>query len=248
MSTPTNIRRVAKDFAALCTPEARAENIYAKMLDDKLNIIYIMLIGPLDTPYEGGIFFFTIEPGMNFNPIAPEMMEKQYPYQPPRVLFHSSFSTRIHPNLYQPMSGLCMSSGGKVCLSILGTWPGPAWSASMTIIQTIFSIMDYAPLCNEPSYYNNPKADAVIKYTELIRHLIFSETIKNILAPLLSDQQESPQTKSVFMSIFSEEIKEYYKQNAAIIQDICKKRTIQYDQITITSSAYRISQHYTRLR
>ena len=60
-----------------------------------------LIVGPFDTPYEGGFFHFVIR----FGP--------EYPLQPPRVRFltTSNGTVRFNPNLY---------SNGKVCLSILG--------------------------------------------------------------------------------------------------------------------------------
>ena len=61
----------------------------------------VLIIGPFDTPYEGGYFHFLLRFPAN------------YPYQSPRVrlLTTGGGAVRFNPNLYQ---------NGKVCLSILG--------------------------------------------------------------------------------------------------------------------------------
>ena len=70
------------------------------------------LMGPSDSPYEGGVFFMDI----NF----PE----DYPYKAPRV----SFSTKIyHPNI---------NSSGGICLDILKE----NWSPALTISKVLISI------------------------------------------------------------------------------------------------------------
>jgi len=70
------------------------------------------LMGPSDSPYEGGVFFMDI----NF----PE----DYPYKAPRV----SFSTKIyHPNI---------NSSGGICLDILKD----QWSPALTISKVLISI------------------------------------------------------------------------------------------------------------
>lgn len=70
------------------------------------------LMGPCDSPYEGGVFFMDI----NF----PE----DYPYKAPRV----SFSTKIyHPNI---------NSSGGICLDILKD----QWSPALTISKVLISI------------------------------------------------------------------------------------------------------------
>ena len=63
--------------------------------------MHVLVTGPFDTPYEGGLFHFFIR----FPP--------NYPFSPPRVKFMTTDDGRVrfNPNLYQ---------NGKVCLSILG--------------------------------------------------------------------------------------------------------------------------------
>lgn len=59
--------------------------------------------------------------------------------------------TRFNPNIY---------SGGKVCLSILGTWrgePGEEWSSAQgleSILLSIQSLMSPNPFENEPGFEN----------------------------------------------------------------------------------------------
>lgn len=53
---------------------------------------------------------------------------------------------RFNPNLYK---------NGKVCLSILGTWTGPAWSPALTlekVFVSIQSLLSEQPYTNEPGY------------------------------------------------------------------------------------------------
>jgi ubiquitin-conjugating enzyme E2 Z len=71
----------------------------------------------------------------------------QYPFDPPSVVFSTYDGiTRFHPNMYVD---------GKVCLSILHTWNGPKWASTMrisTILVTLQSLLDSAPLRHEPGY------------------------------------------------------------------------------------------------
>jgi len=70
------------------------------------------LMGPTDSPYEGGIFYLDI----SFPP--------DYPYKPPRI----TFSTRIyHPNI---------NGSGGICLDILKD----QWSPALTISKVLLSI------------------------------------------------------------------------------------------------------------
>lgn len=185
MSAPVkNIKRVLKDYAQI-VKEGPENGIFVKTLGDDVSLIYMMIMGPVDSPYEGCPMFFTIEPGTQYNHSAGGVgADRQYPLEPPRVLFHSPYSIRCHPNLYQPT----VNGGGKVCLSILGTWPGESWAALMTfmtIAQTILGILDNHPLCNEPAFYNNPKALGVQQYTNLVQYVCIKEAVNSILIPAI---------------------------------------------------------------
>lgn len=109
------------------------EKLYMHYNDDRTG--YFMVIANEDSCYGPMPFFFKFELG------------PQYPFQPPTCKFISTDSNRIHPNLYV---------NGKVCLSILGTWSGPGWMASMTLFhlaETLQQIVNEAfPLQCEPGY------------------------------------------------------------------------------------------------
>ena len=104
---------------------------------DKSNFmtIYLLIIGPKNTPYEDGFLLFKM------------IFDDKYPFNPPYVKFLNMDSdVRIHPNLY---------SNGKVCLSILGTWEGPKWVPTMsinTIALSLQSLLNENPIINEPGY------------------------------------------------------------------------------------------------
>jgi len=84
----------------------------------------IMIAGPVDTPYESGLFTFDM------------LLPPSYPKQPPEVILLTTGAgtVRFSPNLYQD---------GKVCLSLLGTWQGPGWDPKRSsILQVILSIQN----------------------------------------------------------------------------------------------------------
>ena len=63
------------------------------------------IMGPPESPYQGGVFFLTIH------------FPTDYPFKPPKV----AFTTRIyHPNI---------NSNGSICLDILRS----QWSPALTI-------------------------------------------------------------------------------------------------------------------
>ena len=111
-------------------------NIYANFPDD-LSKAYVMIIGPEDTPYYGGFFFFDFT------------FPENYPFSPPHVKYMTQGENcRFNPNLYV---------NGKVCLSILGTWTGPGWTSVQNISSValaIQSLLNENPLENEPGYEN----------------------------------------------------------------------------------------------
>jgi ubiquitin-conjugating enzyme E2 D/E len=70
------------------------------------------LMGPSDSPYEGGIFFLAIQ------------FPADYPFKPPKV----KFNTKIyHPNI---------NANGGICLDILKD----QWSPALTISKVLLSI------------------------------------------------------------------------------------------------------------
>ncbi|KAB0402138.1 hypothetical protein E2I00_019324 [Balaenoptera physalus] len=96
--------------------------------------IHALITGPFDTPYEGGFFLFVFR------------CPPDYPIHPPRVklMTTGNNTVRFNPNFYR---------NGKVCLSILGTWTGPAWSPAQSISSVLISIQS---LMTENPYHNEP--------------------------------------------------------------------------------------------
>uniref|UniRef100_A0A8C1PZF8 E2 ubiquitin-conjugating enzyme n=1 Tax=Cyprinus carpio TaxID=7962 RepID=A0A8C1PZF8_CYPCA len=69
------------------------------------------IMGPNDSPYQGGVFFLTIH------------FPTDYPFKPPKV----AFTTKIyHPNI---------NSNGSICLDILRSQWSPALTVSKGKIQ-----------------------------------------------------------------------------------------------------------------
>jgi ubiquitin-conjugating enzyme E2 Z len=126
-----NIKRIVADYKEIVNDPI--EHIH--YVHDEENIMkgYALIIGPKDTPYENGFYFFDFTYPDN------------YPFSPPVVKFmtYDGF-TRFNPNLYV---------NGFVCLSILNTWQGEKWSACQsirTILLTLATILNDAPILNEP--------------------------------------------------------------------------------------------------
>ena len=110
--------------------------IYVRAFEDRMDLLSVMIKGPQKTPYEDGVFFFDVQ------------LSPSYPKAPPKFHYHS-YADRMNPNLYE---------GGKVCVSLLGTWPGRSvenWDPSKSnLLQVLVSIQGLI-LVSEP-YFNEP--------------------------------------------------------------------------------------------
>jgi ubiquitin-conjugating enzyme E2 D/E len=88
------------------------ENFSAGIKNDDLYNWEATLMGPPDSPYEGGIFKLSIK------------CSSQYPFRAPEF----KFQTRVyHPNI---------SESGEICLDILKN----QWSPALTISKVLLSI------------------------------------------------------------------------------------------------------------
>ncbi|XP_057797374.1 putative ubiquitin-conjugating enzyme E2 38 [Salvia miltiorrhiza] len=112
--------------------------VYVRAYESRMDLMRAVIIGAEGTPYHDGLFFFDIHfPG-------------SYPNIPPEVYYYSG-GLRINPNLYK-----C----GKVCLSLLNTWPGtrkekwiPEQSTALQVLVSIQGlILNAKPYFNEPGY------------------------------------------------------------------------------------------------
>ena len=87
-------------------------NCSAGPTDDNMFFWQATIMGPSESPYEGGIFFLNIH------------FPSDYPFKPPKV----TFKTKVfHPNI---------SGSGAICLDILKD----QWSPALTISKVLLSI------------------------------------------------------------------------------------------------------------
>ena len=97
------LRDLEKDPPAQCS---------AGPVNDDLFHWTATIMGPSDSPYEGGVFFLDIH------------FPADYPFKPPKV----QFTTKVyHPNI---------NANGGICLDILKS----AWSPALTISKVLLSI------------------------------------------------------------------------------------------------------------
>ncbi|KAL3186829.1 hypothetical protein MRX96_026792 [Rhipicephalus microplus] len=109
--------------------------VYIAPLENDITRIHALVMGPTDTPYEGGFFHFFIQ------------CPPDFPIKPPRVRLMNTDGGRLnfHPNLYE---------SGQVCLNILGTsdWSGVPveWCPAMTLASVLVSIQSL--MSEKPSW------------------------------------------------------------------------------------------------
>ena len=118
----TSLRRLTKELQ-----EIRKDpplNISAGPINDNLFEWEAVLLGPTETPYEGGVFVLNIH------------ISKDYPMKPPNILFKTKI---YHPNI---------NSTGAICLDILKS----NWSPSLTLSKLLLSICSLLndPNCDDP--------------------------------------------------------------------------------------------------
>ncbi|XP_056263604.1 ubiquitin-conjugating enzyme E2 Z [Pseudoliparis swirei] len=159
--------------------------------------IHALITGPFDTPYEGGFFLFLFR------------CPPDYPIHPPRVkLITTGHNTvRFNPNFYR---------NGKVCLSILGTWTGPAWSPAQSISSVLISIqslMTENPYHNEPGFEQERHPGDSKNYNECVRH----ETMRVAVCDMLEGKVPSPEA---LWSVMEKSFLEYYD----FYEGVCKER------------------------
>jgi ubiquitin-conjugating enzyme E2 Z len=178
-------RRIFTDIKSFKKSNLQEQGIYCEFDDKNVYNVRAMIIGPKDTPYENGYYFFKL----NF--------PSDYPLNPPKVVFYTQgYHIRLNPNLY---------TNGKVCLSILGTWPGPSWSSSCSLISVLLSLqtlLNEKPICNEPGWEDISKEDyRCINYNNILRYA-------NLKIAVIKMIEETPSEFTMFKDIMLNKLHE----------------------------------------
>ncbi|KAG9189669.1 baculoviral IAP repeat-containing protein 6 (apollon) [Alternaria panax] len=123
MTTQSPMSRVKRLITEVTTLKTGlSSGIYVKHAMSRLDVMKILIAGPKGTPYENGLF--------EFDPWC----TVQFPYEPPKMFFRGTQGGQLwlNPNLHMD---------GKVCLSLLGTFPGEKWRpGESTILQVLISV------------------------------------------------------------------------------------------------------------
>jgi len=146
-----SIMRLLKDVKQIIQNPLTDNGIYYVHDDTEMLKGYAMIVGPSDTPYFGGFYFFKFTYPVD------------YPHSPPSVTYCTNADNiRFNPNLYK-----C----GKVCISLLNTWRGEQWTSCQTIstvLLTLCTLLCKNPLLNEPGVSkNHPDC---ISYNKIIEY------------------------------------------------------------------------------
>jgi ubiquitin-conjugating enzyme E2 Z len=197
------MNRLLKDVKQIIKNPLTENGIYYIHDDTDMMKGYALIIGPLDTPYFGGNYFF------EFNyPI-------DYPHSPPKVKYWTNGNgIRFNPNLY---------TSGKVCVSLLNTWRGDQWTSCQTIstvLLTLCTLLCNNPLLNEPGVTKiNPDMNG---YDEIIQFSNIDVAICDIIE----------KKKSVYIPFFDNfypYVKENFINNYNKILDFAEKKNIEYN-------------------
>lgn len=220
---PLAVRRILKEWKMLETDPLHDQGIYHSF-DESLRKAAVLIIGPTDTPYAHGFYLFEFT------------FPNSYPAEPPRVHFHCcDWRVRFNPNLYR-----C----GKVCLSILGTWPGPSWTSSSSLRTTAISLQSLLcsrPLRNEPGYEEECDEEGDV-YAMMLRY-------ENVAASLTQLTQPLP---VIFLPL-RDRMVESFKQNfhalaACIAEFQCREGDFDYCPIFDFTTHYTPSKLQQELR
>lgn len=212
--TKDTIARLLRDVKNIIKNPLNDNGIYYTHDDEDILKGYALILGPVDTPYFGGNYFFEINYPAN------------YPHSPPRVVYCTNGDNiRFNPNLYK-----C----GKVCISILNTWRGEQWTSCQTIstlLLTLCTLLCKDPLLNEPSI-TKTHAD-FNKYTQIIEYKNIEIAILKMVNQVTSVY---PSQFNFFYSVVKENflknkdaIKKYVEEKAAEQKNILQINTSIYD-------------------
>jgi ubiquitin-protein ligase len=211
-----SIQRLLKDVRDIIKNPLNENGIFYIHDDEDMLKGYALIIGPSDTPYFGGYYFFEFK------------YPPDYPHSPPHVTYCTNGENiRFNPNLY---------SSGKVCISLLNTWRGEQWTSCQTIstvLLNLCTLLNDDPLLNEPGVTNTHHDYQ--KYNKIIQY-------KNIDIAVLKIFNKHP---GVYMNKFEHfypTVREHFFKNKDEIQKILEQKLKEFPDIDkLTTGLYGMS-------
>jgi ubiquitin-protein ligase len=199
------VMRLLKDIREVMTDPTLEEcGIMYQHSETDMLTGYACIIGPSDSLYFGGYYYFVFKFPTN------------YPHSPPIVSYLTNTNNiRFHPNFY---------ANKKVCVSIINTWRGEQWSGCQNIrsvLMTFQSLLDKEPLLHEPgirnghsdfnSYhkiveYYNYKFACLTLLTEFTTYIVIESTLvenKTRIREILMEREKTfPERKTVSIGLY----------------------------------------------
>lgn len=224
------IKRLINDVKYIKRYPLDSNGIYYLHDEDDLMTGYALIIGPKDTVYENGYYFFKF----HFTP--------QYPHEPPIVKYMTNGgNVRFNPNLY---------TDGKVCISLLNTWTGEQWTSCQnisSILLAICTLLNDNPLLNEPDVKSDDKE--IPKYNTLLEYANFDIAICDVINSnshlYYSETEFIPLFKDVFIEHFINNYQNHLTKIEEMIQNCQTKSKIKF--INIPSYEYKGKLDYKML-
>lgn len=220
--TKDAINRLLKDVRQILKHPLTDNNIY--YIHDDADILkgYALIVGPSDTPYFGGYYFFEFK------------YPPDYPFSPPKVKYMTNDGqTRYNPNLYK-----C----GKVCVSILNTWSGDKWSACQTInsiLLTLCSLLNNMPFLNEPGQHIGSRD--CIAYNKSIEYSNINFAICDLIN---QNKNKIPEQFKVFYPYLKEQ---FYRNYDKILEFVESKKDL-VDIYSVQIYNMQTSVNYNKLK
>tara|TARA_B110000008_G_C16965300_1_gene561732 strand:- start:487 stop:1281 length:795 start_codon:yes stop_codon:yes gene_type:complete len=193
-----NYKRLLKDVKHIYKEPLHDHGIYYYHNDENFTEGYALIIGPSESFYKHGCYFFKFS------------FPNDYPFSPPKVEFLTQgYNVRFNPNLYR---------NGKVCLSILNTWKGEQWTSCQNINSVLLTIAMHCftttPLLNEPGVTKKHKDYKI--YNDIIE-------LYNYKVGIIKCLKNSGFFEEKIWNVFYPYIKKYISTNKdIIIEDFSK--------------------------
>jgi ubiquitin-protein ligase len=188
------VKRLLKDISEIIKTPLHDQGIYYKHSETDILEGWALIIGPKDSLYRDGYYFFKFK------------FPTDYPHAPPLLHYCTNDGiTRFHPNFYK---------NGKVCIDILNTWRGEKWSGCQTIssvLLTLVSIMDNEPILNEPGI--TKKNSDYLNYHNLVEYRNFSFSIYELIHSIENFRKYIPIKEKEHLDYFYSIMKTHYVLN-----------------------------------
>ena len=203
------INRLVKDVKTIIKTPLIDNGIHYVHDDADMLKGYALIIGPSDTPYFGGFYFFKFD------------YPTDYPHSPPKVTYCTNGeNVRFNPNLYKT---------GKVCISLLNTWRGEQWTSCQsisTVLLTLCTLLSTNPLLNEPGI--SLKHPDLNNYNEIIFYSNINVAICDII-------QKKANIYMSFFDLFYPQAQEAFLKNYDKILELLKNKHHEKPQVINTT-------------